>query len=61
MRELPFKLPIVLDGATGTNIIKMGVPAGACLELWNAENPRQLTELYLHDKDLSGAVSFAGL
>jgi len=31
--------PRVLDGATGTELQKRGLPAGACPELWNVENP----------------------
>jgi 5-methyltetrahydrofolate--homocysteine methyltransferase len=29
----------ILDGATGTELQKRGLPAGACPELWNVENP----------------------
>jgi len=29
----------VLDGAWGTELQSMGLPAGACPELWNVENP----------------------
>ena len=32
----------VLDGATGTELQKRGLPAGACPELWNVENPEPI-------------------
>lgn len=36
---------IFLDGATGTNLQKAGMPAGVCPELWILEHPRVLLEL----------------
>lgn len=30
---------LILDGATGTELQKRGMPAGACPELWTAEHP----------------------
>lgn len=33
---------VVLDGATGTELIKNGMPAGVCPELWVSENPNAL-------------------
>ena len=38
-RELVEKKIIILDGATGSNLIKRGMPAGVCPEAWIAENP----------------------
>jgi 5-methyltetrahydrofolate--homocysteine methyltransferase len=40
-----FKLPLVLDGATGTNLMRAGMPSGICAEQWIIENPQALTEL----------------
>ena len=30
---------ILLDGATGTELIKRGLPSGACPEAWLLDNP----------------------
>ena len=32
--------PVILDGATGTNLQKAGMPVGVCPEQWILENPR---------------------
>lgn len=34
-----------LDGATGSNLQKAGMPKGCCTEKWVLENPKVLTEL----------------
>ena len=31
--------PVILDGATGTNLQKAGMPVGVCPEQWILENP----------------------
>ncbi len=38
---------IVLDGATGTNLLKAGMPVGVCPEQWILENPEVLVELQI--------------
>ena len=43
--ELPGSLPLLLDGATGTQLIAAGMPADACPELWALEHPAIVTEL----------------
>ena len=35
----------VSDGATGTNLQKMGLPVGAAAELWVLENPEAIINL----------------
>ncbi|MBZ4671226.1 MAG: 5-methyltetrahydrofolate--homocysteine methyltransferase [Clostridiales bacterium] len=40
-----FALPILLDGATGSNLIERGLPAGVCVEEWILENPDVLIGL----------------
>lgn len=35
----------LLDGATGSNLIKAGMPAGCCAEAWILENPDALVRL----------------
>lgn len=37
--------PILLDGATGSNLMKMGMPRGCCTESWILEHPDVLTAL----------------
>ena len=39
------KLPIILDGATGTELIRRGMPSGACPEGWILENRDVLSAL----------------
>ena len=45
MDPIPLSLPILLDGATGTQLQKRGMPAGACTETWVLEHPDTLLEL----------------
>ncbi len=44
-RELTEKKIVVLDGATGSNLQKAGMPAGVCPEKWILEHPEALIEL----------------
>ena len=37
--------PILLDGATGTNLLRRGMPAGVCVERWILENPSVISGL----------------
>lgn len=39
------KGPIILDGATGTNLMEAGMPIGACPEEWIIEHPQVLLDL----------------
>ena len=39
------KKPLLLDGATGSNLQKMGMPRGCCTEKWVLEHPDALKEL----------------
>jgi len=39
------RTPRVTDGAWGTEMQKRGLPAGACPELWNVENPSAVEEV----------------
>ncbi len=36
---------LLLDGATGSNLMKAGMPRGGCTETWILENSRALTDL----------------
>lgn len=44
-RELIEKKIVLLDGATGSNLQKAGMPAGVCPEKWILEHPQALIEL----------------
>ena len=36
---------LILDGATGSNLMKAGMPKGICTEQWVAEHPKAIIEL----------------
>lgn len=43
--SFPFSLPLLLDGATGTNLIRAGMPAGVCVEQWALDHPEAVRSL----------------
>lgn len=45
MDPIPLFLPFLMDGATGTELQKRGMPLGACTEQWALEHPEALLEL----------------
>ncbi|SIT84583.1 betaine--homocysteine S-methyltransferase [Pontibaca methylaminivorans] len=45
-RMLAEKDVLLADGATGTNLFAMGLPAGETPEIWNAEQPEKIRALY---------------
>ena len=45
MIHFPFPLPLILDGATGTNLIAAGMPSGVCVEQWILEHPEVIIDL----------------
>ena len=44
-QELVQKGPVLLDGATGSNLKKAGMPVGVCAELWVLEHPEVIKQL----------------
>ena len=44
-REMVASGVLILDGATGSNLMKAGMPIGACPEQWVLENPEVLIQL----------------
>ncbi len=44
-KDFPFPLPLILDGATGTELIKAGMPAGICPEKWILDNPNVILNI----------------
>lgn len=45
MDTIPLSRPIVMDGATGTQLLSRGMPGGACTEQWVLEHPQVLLEV----------------
>lgn len=43
--SFPFPLPLLLDGATATNLTAAGMPGGVCVEQWILEHPEALLRL----------------
>lgn len=43
--DVPLPQPILLDGATGTELQRRGMPMGVCTESWILEHPDILVEL----------------
>ena len=44
-KELLYTNPIILDGATGTNLMEEGMPIGVCPEAWILDNSEVLVKL----------------
>lgn len=52
-----WKLPLLLDGATGTNLMLAGMPTGVCVEQWVVDHPQAVLTLQsAYAKAGSGAV-----
>ncbi len=47
---------LLLDGATGSNLIAAGMPAGICVEQWILEHPNVLTDLQKSFEDAGTQV-----
>ena len=43
--DIPLSLPFLMDGATGTELQKRGMPPGSCTEQWALDHPEALLEL----------------
>ncbi len=43
--SFPFPLPLCLDGATGTELIKAGMPSGVCPEQWILSHPNEILQI----------------
>ena len=51
--------PLFLDGATGSNLQKAGMPRGCCTEKWILENPKALTDLQLQYVQAGSHIIYA--
>lgn len=57
--ELAAKGVILLDGATGSNLQKAGMPRGCCTEAWILEHPQALTELQRRYAEAGSNILYA--
>lgn len=51
--------PVILDGATGTNLQKAGMPTGVCPEQWMLENPEVIMDLQKRYVEAGTNILFA--
>ena len=51
--------PVLLDGATGSNLMKAGMPRGVCTELWVLEHPEIVLELQRNYREAGSQVILA--
>lgn len=58
-RELVKKGPVLLDGATGTNLQRAGMPVGVCPEQWILENSEVLIDLQKRYVEAGTDILFA--
>ncbi len=58
-KKLIEKKVLVLDGATGTELQKKGMPKGVCPELWVSENPSVIIEVQQAYRDSGADVVYS--
>ena len=51
--------PLILDGATGSNLQKAGMPKGCCTELWVLKNPQPLMDLQRRYAEAGSDIIYA--
>ncbi len=51
--------PVLLDGATGSNLQKAGMPRGCCTEQWVLENPEPLVRLQRQYAEAGSRIVYA--
>ena len=49
---------IILDGATGTELQKKGMPAGVCPEIWCLENPGIISDVHAGYRDAGADIVY---
>ena len=57
--KFPFSLPLLLDGATGTNLLERGMPSNVCVEEWICQNPAILQQLQKEFIDAGAQAIYA--
>ena len=58
-RALASQKILILDGATGSNLLKAGMPGGVCPEQWIAENPEALYALQRANVEAGSDIVYA--
>lgn len=58
-QNLVSREPLILDGATGSNLMKAGMPKGVCTEQWILEHPAALTKLQQGYVDAGSQIIYA--
>ena len=58
-RSLTKNRVLLLDGATGSNLLKAGMPAGVCTETWVLEHPRAIQGLQRAYVEAGSQILFA--
>lgn len=58
-RQMTEQKLVFLDGATGSNLQKEGMPSGVCPELWIAEHPEVLKKLQREYADAGADIVYA--
>ena len=51
--------PLLLDGATGSNLMKAGMPRGGCTETWVLEHPQALIDLQRSYAEAGSQILYA--
>ena len=59
MSESRLRLPLLLDGATGTQFMKAGMPAGVCVEQWASEHPEVIRQTVSAYADAGSDIVYA--
>ena len=57
--QLAERETVVLDGATGSNLLKAGMPRGVCTEEWICQNPQVLVALQRGYKEAGSRIVLA--
>jgi len=57
--SLVAKGPVILDGATGSNLMKAGMPRGCCTEEWILANPSALVTLQRQYAEAGSKILYA--
>ena len=52
-------LPLLLDGATGTQYMKAGMPSGVCVEQWASEHPEVIRQVICGYADAGSDIVYA--
>lgn len=50
---------LLMDGATGSNLMKVGMPRGCCAEAWILENPQPLMQLQRQYAEAGSQIIYA--